>query len=234
MSLPFHHNTLGGLRVVDAGRAASSTKPVNLSWIDALPIPKWWIFIVFDRLLFYFDWRSIGLPSKAVESAPNYPSTIDSSKYPTNRALFHLAVEITPNRLTEKETIQRDSIIETKSSTLNDPSCICQHRCSCPSVRKLTVGVGVLPHEQEMGDLTRILSLFHDSRKSWHFRSIKRSSDTFGLVLWTPYAVLPWVVWGSCALFLAGNLNNLKYWFLCSNHPNQILLDATKPTSHIH
>jgi hypothetical protein len=45
MGLPFRHNTLGGLRVVDAGRAASSTKPVDLSRVDALPKSKRWIFL---------------------------------------------------------------------------------------------------------------------------------------------------------------------------------------------
>ena len=42
MGLPFRHNTLGGLRVVDAGRAASSTKPVDLSRVDALPKSERW------------------------------------------------------------------------------------------------------------------------------------------------------------------------------------------------
>jgi hypothetical protein len=105
----------------------------------------------------------------------------------------------------------------------------------CADACELTVGAGAGVHSMNKRWMifSRIVVL--NSRESWHFRSIKRSSDTFGSVLWTPYAVLPWVVWGSCAIFLAWNLNNFKYWFLCRNHPNpKFFWSHQGPTTRIH
>ena len=242
MGLPFHLNILGVLWVVDAGRAASSTKTVDLSRVDALPKSKWRILVVFDGLLFYFRLKKHRPSNEGCWACSKL--SIDNRFQPITNQSGHVSLGCwdwdysKPIDREGSNTTRFNHWDQVKHSRwsllhLSIQMLLSSDNTKCADVRKLTVGVGVSSHEREMGDLTRILLLFLDSRESWHFRSIKRSSDTFGSVLWTPYAVLPWVVWGSCAIFLAGNLNNLKYWFLCSNHPNQIL-DATKPTSHIH